>query len=571
MLRINKLLNINSPWLHVVILAALATPYFINLGVSSLWEGSEVFYAETPREMIESGDWLSPQFNYEPRVNKPPLTYWVVVGSYKIFGINEFAARLPGAFAAFGVMLFSWGAARIRYGPRAALIAAAVAATTPRIFILERRLPLDILLLFFLTGTLFFLLRALEKNCASSWRCTYAFAALGFMTKGPIAAIIPAGALFIWMLYSGRIRHLSAIRLPECIAIFLCITLPWYILSYLSRGWEYIAQFFLVDNLSRYASETVGPVRGFFYYIPIWFSDFFPWSFIGLAALISLHKTVRLRLKESYFGLPFFWCVLIFLIFSLSKSKQEHYIAPIFPAAAVLVAGMFAGFSQRDKAVSSTAPSDGQIGGFRHWRRIFGALAFLLFLMAFILPVILDILLPGVSAAMRLGPSVVLIVGAVLTAGNAIRGNFNSAFASLVFSLWIIFVSGSLIYVPALEKFRPVRDFCTIIENQVRSGMPEEYAMEAGYFRTSLPSMTFYLRHRIFEEYDYEEMKLRFLSGRRVFCILDGSDYDWFVKQNTQLFVLDRRERISIRFGQLFGDGSTPVRELILVSNLPPD
>jgi 4-amino-4-deoxy-L-arabinose transferase-like glycosyltransferase len=142
-------LQFNSPLIHAVVLILLSLPYFINLGVSSIWDANEAFYAETPREMLASGDYLSPQFNFQPRVQKPPLTYWTVLASYKIFGVNEFAVRFPGALAALGVLLFSYGMARMLFSPQAALFSAAITATTARIFILERRLPIDILLLFF--------------------------------------------------------------------------------------------------------------------------------------------------------------------------------------------------------------------------------------------------------------------------------------------------------------------------------------------------------------------------------------------------------------------------------------
>jgi 4-amino-4-deoxy-L-arabinose transferase-like glycosyltransferase len=582
-MRVNKTL-INSPWLHTIILVSLALPYFINLGASSIWDGSEAFYAETPREMLASGDWLSPRFNFEPRVNKPPLTYWAVAVSYKIFGVNEFAVRLPGALAALGVTLFSWGAALICHGPRAALFAAAIAAATPRIFILERRLPIDILLLFFLTGTLFFLLRALMKNSASSWRCAYVFAALGFMTKGPIAAIIPAGALLLWMLYKEKSRiSLSGIRPLEGAAIFLCIVLPWYILSYQAHGWDYIARFFLSDNLGRFASESFGPRRGFFYYIPIWFSDFFPWAFIGTAALLSLKRGFGERMKDASFGLPLFWCAFVFFIFSFSKNKQEYYIAPMYPAAAVIIAGLLSLPRRSDSTNAPGAPgaAGAKQGEVRLWRWIYGILAFLLFSLAFVLPYILDILMPGIGTALRIGPSLIMAAGAVLTFWSAMQKKFHGAFAAIAFSIWIIFFSGALIYIPALESFRPVKDFCAAIEKEIHADGDKRDETEAGYFRASLPSMAFYLKHRIFEEDDPARMWRRFLSNHRVFCILDSRDYEMFaeqvsqrnqrnqINQSARLYVLDRRERFSIRFGQLFTDEKRAERELLLVSNRP--
>jgi len=393
------------------------------------------------------------------------------------------------------------------------------------------------------------------------------------MTKGPIAVIIPAGALIAWMLYAGKFRF-SIIRskaLFEGVAIFLCITLPWYILSYHAWGWEYIARFFLSDNLGRFASESFGPARGFFYYVPILFSDFFPWVFVGTAALISLRRGFRERMKEAAFGLPFFWCALIFLVFSFSKNKQEYYIAPMYPAAAVLIAGMLDSLRRHD-AMGVPDAARRKHGGIRLWRWLYSILAFLLFSLAFVMPFILDILMPGIGIVLRMSPSIILIAGAGLTFWSAVRENFHGAFASLAFSIWIIFFSGALIYIPALESFRPVRDFCATIENVIHVDADKDDETEAGYFRTSLPSMTFYLKRRIFEEDDYNRMLLRFQSGNRVFCILDSRDYELFVKQgnkDTRLYILDRRAHFSIRFGQLFADEKRAGREMLLVSNRP--
>ena len=557
-----------SSLLTIVILIGLALPYFINLGVSSIWDGSEAFYAETPREMLTTGDWLSPHFNFEPRVNKPPLTYWAVLISYKILGVHEFAVRLPGALAALGTMLFVWGAARILFSPRAALIAAAIAATTPRIFILERRLPIDILLLFLLTGTLFFLLRATTKKNEESttdWCCVYVFAALGFLTKGPIAVIIPAGALLVWMIYARKL-HFSDIRPLHGIVIFLGLVLPYYILSYRMHGWTYIAPFFLSDNLGRFASESFGPSRGFFYYIPIWFSDFFPWALILPVALFSFRRGMKKRLTDPAFGLPFCWCVVIFLIFSLSKNKQEYYIAPMYPAAAILVAGLAELFeewrSRKNQRVADT-PSERRV--LKPWKWISGFLSLLLFLLAFVLPYILDLLMPGVNAILRFAPSLILIAGAVVMFRGIVRKNFLHGFAALSFSLWILFLSGALIYVPALESFRPIKDFCLRIKSDAADAVGTEF--EAGYFRTAFPSMTFYLQHRIFEENNYQQMLQRFQSDRQVYCVLDDRDYIWFEERTASLHVLERRPRFSVRFNQLFSAEERSDRELLLVSN----
>ena len=123
--------------------------------------------------------------------------------------------------------------------------------------------------------------------------------------------------------------------------LFAVIALPWYAIIYRIHGWTYISPFFLRDNFGRFAAETLGPSRSLFYYVPVFGTDFFPWSFLLLPAVyhLWLHRKEPL-LKSLSFGLPIIWCVLTFVFFSLSKNKQEYYIAPIYPVAAVLIAGV---------------------------------------------------------------------------------------------------------------------------------------------------------------------------------------------------------------------------------------
>jgi 4-amino-4-deoxy-L-arabinose transferase-like glycosyltransferase len=567
----------NSTLIHVTILLALSLPYCVNLGAPSIWDANEAFYAETPREMLISGDYVSPMFNYQMRTQKPPLTYWAVLLSYKLFGVNEFAVRFPGMLAAIGVLLFAYGSARLLFTPRAALIAAVIAATTPRIFILARRLPIDILLLFFVTGTMFCMVRAIPKNDKRSWALVYGCAGLGFLTKGPIAVIIPAGAFLCWSLWSRRLR-LSQVHPWMGPAIFIVIALPWYILIYLAHGWTYISTFFLSDNLARFAAQSMGPARGFFYYFSVFAIDFFPWSFLVPFAVYLLwtNRSEIPPLRTFAYGFPLFWCVFTFILFSLSKNKQEYYIAPIYPAAAVLVSGVVdAGMRkiksnkilELDKAFPSSgtpmAPEYFRNHRSNPWALPYGLLALLLFLLSLLMPYILGVFLPDISLELCYAPSLILIAGSAFLVWSLVRKKLLHAFLALSIPLGCVFLIGALFYVPALESFRPVRSFCLLIENQSHGNG------EAGYFRTALPSMIFYLQRPIFQEIDYERMESRFASNRRIFCILAWKDYAYFKERGLSIYILDRHSRLSVRLGDVLKAGSSPGEELLLVSNQP--
>ena len=563
-----------SKWIRAALLLIISLPYFINLGKSSIWNINEAFYAETPREMLVTGDYLSPTFNYQVRAQKPPLTYWAILASYRLFGVNEFAVRFPGALAALGVLLFSYGTARLLFGFRAALIAALIAATTPRIFILARRLPIDILLLFFLTGTMFFLARAIHKRKSGSYAWAYIFAGLGFLTKGPIALAIPAGTCLAWNFWGRRLK-ISEMRPLTGIAIFVLIVLPWYVLIYRIHGFTYIANFFLRDNLGRFALDSMGPSRGLFYYFPVYAADFFPWSFLLLFAVYWLWKKRKeiLPLKEFSFGFPLMWCALIFLIFSFSKNKQEYYIAPMYPAAAVVMSGL-AACVRKGRSKEPVEPSrNAEPGTPGHWAEnaVFGSaswsvapnafVALLFFLLSLFTPYFLGAFLPDLSFYLHYAPSLIFISASLWAVFSIIRKAPSDCLFSAALPLWAVFMMAATFYVPALESYRPVKHFCRLIEAESRGNE------EAGFFGTAVPSMAFYLEHPIFQETDPKRMMNRFTSGKRVFCVLSAEDYAYFVEKGAKIDILDRRFRFSIKLNALFHTGYSPEEELLLVSS----
>jgi len=564
--------------IHAILLLMVSLPYLVNLGTSSIWDASEAVYAETPREMLTTGDYLAPHFNFKPRVQNPPLTYWIIAASYKAFGISEFAVRLPGALAAIGVILFTYGIARLLYNPRAALIAAMITAATARIFILARRLPIDIFLLFFLMATLFFLLRAILTRKTHFWLCTYVFAGFGFLTKGPVALLIPAGACLIWALWSRKLK-LGEVHLLSGATVFLAIVLPWYCLIFNRYGWAYVGPLFLGDNLGRLASAPVGPSRGLFYYIGVGATDFFPWSVLALCAFCLLwkyHKSEQ-PLKNPSFGLPVIWCVLTFVFFSLSKGKQESAIAPIYPVAALIISCLLDRAMKKNEAIrypgtegaiamsaseSSVLPMHTSHTSWWIWAFSFQAVV--LFAFSFLTFYVFRFFMPDIFPVLPYVPSLLLVAGFILFIRSIFRRKLVQCFSILLAVLWIMYMMCATIYLPALERFRPVKDLCRIIETQL------DVDDEAGYFRTALPSMVFYLHRPIFEENNEARMRRRLMSRKRVFCILTQKAYNSFAgSRDRDLYILARRPRFAVRLGTLLNAGQSQEEELLLISNRP--
>src|ERR1041385_761954 len=130
--------------LLVAILCLAAIPYFTRLGASSLWDANEAFYTETPREMIESGDLVNPSFNYQPRFNKPPLSYWIVAAFYKLFGESATSERLAMGVAAMMMIAIAFALGRLLFSIEAGWYAAIALAIAPRFLMFSRRIMIDV-------------------------------------------------------------------------------------------------------------------------------------------------------------------------------------------------------------------------------------------------------------------------------------------------------------------------------------------------------------------------------------------------------------------------------------------
>jgi len=183
-------------FLQAILLAAALLPYFVHLGATSIIDANEAFYTQTPIEMMASGDYISPTFNDEPRLNKPPLSYWVVAASYRVFGVSLFAARLPIALGAVVIVLTAFLLGRLAVSSGAGFAAAVTLAASPRVLLFSRRIIIDIYTTMFVGLALLCFAKA-ETAAAPARRrawllAMYAAVGLGVLTKGPVAIAIPA-------------------------------------------------------------------------------------------------------------------------------------------------------------------------------------------------------------------------------------------------------------------------------------------------------------------------------------------------------------------------------------------
>jgi len=199
-------------WVLAALLAAAVVPYFIGLGDSAIWDANEAFYVETPREMIERGDYIFPTFNYQPRLNKPVLSYWIVAGFYKVFGVSVAVQRVPIALGAIVMIVtagfLGWLAAPGAFARASLRIDAFLwsmlgLAIAPRLVMLARRVFIDVYISMFMALTL--LCFAAAERYPTRRRLLlalmYVSVGLGMLTKGPVAAVVPGLVFAAYLLF----------------------------------------------------------------------------------------------------------------------------------------------------------------------------------------------------------------------------------------------------------------------------------------------------------------------------------------------------------------------------------
>jgi 4-amino-4-deoxy-L-arabinose transferase-like glycosyltransferase len=327
------------PFLSLVLLSTLT--FFVGLGRQAITDSDEAFYAEAAREMVESGDWITPHFNYEDRWQKPALYYWLTAATYLVTGPTEGAARWWAALSGLGLALLTWAIARrLTPGPRgpgardeAAWLAGAIAATCFGYFAMARLALPDLPLAFLITLTIW---AALEQR----WILAGAAAGLGFLMKGPVALAVPALVLLpIWWREHRRLP-IPPRALAAAIGAFALIALPWYGVMTARHGPAYLEGFFVADNLERFATDRFNEPRPFWFYLPILFGGMLPWS-VYLAvlplgsALAVLRRQRTLTTDEWRLAL---WAAMPLLFFTISIGKQPRYILPVLPPVAILLA-----------------------------------------------------------------------------------------------------------------------------------------------------------------------------------------------------------------------------------------
>jgi len=306
--------------------ALLAAAWFGTLGLRPLYKADEARYAEIPREMVASGDWITPRLNGFKYFEKPPLQYWATGLFFEALGISDWTSRLWAALLGFAGILLVLSAGNRLFGPPAGTFAAAVLAASPVYVAAAQISSLDMGLAFFLSGAV------LALACGypiAFWVCC----ALAVLSKGLVGIVLPLATLGLYILLKRDWRLIGDIRPISGPLVFLLIAAPWFVAISL-RNPEFAHFFFIQEHFQRFTTAVHQRTA------PAWF--FLPVLALGLAPLLlptAMGWWRGLRSPAPSFDAAFWlalWALVVLAFFSVSSSKLPAYILPMFPALALL-------------------------------------------------------------------------------------------------------------------------------------------------------------------------------------------------------------------------------------------
>ena len=310
--------------------------YFWGNGSLSVTAPVEVNYAQTAKEMLSAGDWLSPQIYGNYWYDKPIFFYWELLAAFSAFGVTDFAARFfPALFAAAGLLL-TYGFARRLYDERTAFWSAIILGTGVLYAFLAKLILTDMSLFVFFGGTLAAFFLGYHERQQKFFYIAYACAGLGVLTKGPVGFLLPGLVILVFLLAAHDLSALRRICLPTGLLVFAAVCAPWYIYMYLVHGADFINTFLGIHNVLRATVSEHAKWNVWYFYIGIYFIGMFPWSF---ALPLALYRAWRIRPSIDTRALFLLvWAVVVPVFFQLMATKYPTYSFPAFLPTAILTA-----------------------------------------------------------------------------------------------------------------------------------------------------------------------------------------------------------------------------------------
>lgn len=386
--------------LQCIVLVALCLFVFCTgLGNTHLWDDDETYFAQVAKEMLQRDDWIVPWFNQELFSHKPPVMYWGMMGAYRVFGVNEFAARLPAAIFGLANVLLVWRVGNRLFSGRAGFYAGLILATSLNFVVIARAAACDSELTFFTMLAVHLYLRGCSLTRYgladwnrqprwTTWAVVYAAMGAAVMTKGPIGLLLPGcviGLHRIWCAENTRsaertetaastlwqkfrlaitwnLRSIAPWRLFNevwqmrpflAIAMILLVAGPWFALVAWKTDGEFLVGFFGTHHFHRFTAgmdNHAGPV---WFYLAAICVGFFPWIiFLRSGIEEVIRKLFGPRIERQNAQLLIAWLIVWVGFFSIATTKFPHYVVPAYPALALMTGTFLSQWEKRFELLS---------------------------------------------------------------------------------------------------------------------------------------------------------------------------------------------------------------------------
>lgn len=326
----------------ITLVVVAAVVWFTLLGHRDLFEEDEGRYAEIPREMVASGDWLTPRLDGFKYFEKPAFQYWLTAVGYKLFGENNATARLWPAVSGFACALFIWYLGARVFNPDAGYYGFILSISSLMFVTLGHFLTLDMTVSVFMVigiGALAIAQNDRQNQAGVRNWMLLAWAALAgaVLTKGLIGVVLPGATVLVYSLWQRDFALWKHLHIFKGILLLLALTVPWFWAVSNSNA-EFARFFFIHEHFERYTSTVHKREGSILYFVPVFIVGITPWLVISLGALLKPGFSWRPAMDVGFNPIRFFWVfiVLTFVFFSAGQSKLPAYILPILPVVALL-------------------------------------------------------------------------------------------------------------------------------------------------------------------------------------------------------------------------------------------
>lgn len=322
-----------EPWLLCLLGLCL---FFTGNQAIFITDPVESNYALTALEMLQSGDYLSPQIYGNYWYDKPVFFYWQLAAAFKLFGATEFAARFwPALMGIIGLLLTYFFGQKL-YGRKIGFGAALILGTSFEYWLIAKLIVTDMSLFVFFNGVLIFFYLAYRSDRKAYYYFAYVAAGLATLTKGPIGFLLPGLIICLFLLWRRNFAEIKRMKLLSGGLLFVFISGSWYYLMYTVHGSDFVMTFFGVHNFLRATVSEHPDFNVWYYYSVIFLLGFFPWNFALLASLRK-YRPRRLQIDETT-GFLLLWVAVIALFYQCMATKYSTYTFPYLLPLALLTA-----------------------------------------------------------------------------------------------------------------------------------------------------------------------------------------------------------------------------------------